>query len=128
MCAISPFIAGSNDDYEQTSTSITLTGQETQVISVRLINDEIYEFTESFIASLSASGVLPSFVTLGPETAQVDIADDDSTLVDVCVCVHIIPGPKSSVFRKKALTIYSARNTYMQYNQCVQAYAVMIVP
>ncbi len=90
-------------DYNQTSTSITLTGQETQVISVPIINDQIYEFAESFTASLSASGVLPSFVTLGPETAQVDIADDDSTLVDVCVCVHIIPGPKSSVFRKKAL-------------------------
>ena len=91
FCALSPCpLPLAVSDYNQTSTSITLTGQETQVISVPIINDQIYEFAESFTASLSASGVLPSFVTLGPDTAQADIADDESTLVCVCACVHII--------------------------------------
>ena len=84
---------GRGSDYTQTSMSITLTGQEEQVISVRLENDQIYEFAESFSASLSASGVLPSFVTLGPDMAQANIADDDSTLYIVivlcCVCVCV---------------------------------------
>ena len=83
---------GSGSDYTQASTSITLTGQGEQVISVDLENDQIYEFAESFSASLSASGVLPSFVTLGPDMAQANIADDDSTLYIVivlcCMCVH----------------------------------------
>ncbi len=83
---------GRGSDYTQTSMSITLTGQEEQVISVRLENDQIYEFAESFSASLSASGVLPSFVTLGPDMAQANIADDDSTLyivIVLCVCVGV---------------------------------------
>ncbi len=60
--------------------SIVLTGQQQVEVPVNLVNDNIYENLESFTASLTGS--LPSFVTLGPDAATANVADDDCK----CVC------------------------------------------
>ncbi len=46
------------------------------VLPVDLVDDDIYELTESFSASLSALS-LPPFITLGPDAATATVADDD---------------------------------------------------
>ena len=53
-------------------------------VNVSLINDTIFELTETFSASLSfLAGATHQSVTIAPANAQISILDDDSE-----ACIH----------------------------------------
>ena len=56
-------------------------GNTRQSIPIPLIDDSIFELTETLQASLSVSGgVAPEHVILNPDLADITILDDDSEL------------------------------------------------
>ena len=53
-------------------------GQTYANISVPIINDDAFELTESFSASLSLVSPVTSRITIAPDEASITIEDDDS--------------------------------------------------
>ena len=53
------------------------------MINVTIINDSVFEVTESFSVSLALPGSIPPRVTLAPNSAQITILDDDGQFNDL---------------------------------------------
>ena len=53
-------------------------GQTFAIISIPIINDDAFELTELFSASLSLISPLTSRITVDPDEANITIEDDDS--------------------------------------------------
>ena len=53
-------------------------GQTYANVSVTIINDDAFELTESFSASLSLVSPNTSRITIAPDEASITIEDDDS--------------------------------------------------
>ena len=53
-------------------------------VTVPLINDDVNELTEVFIASLNFTEDVPPRTTIAPDNATITIIDDDSMLIIYC--------------------------------------------
>ena len=53
----------------------------TYTYNISIINDDYFEFTESFLASLRFTNAAPEGVVLAPENANITIIDDDGKRV-----------------------------------------------
>ena len=69
-----------------TGYQLTLSTNAPALISIPLINDEIFELTESFVVNLSFSDSQPAFpgVTLSQTSAIVTIFDNDGNICSHC--------------------------------------------
>ena len=68
------FIAGL--DYDETISSLVFSGNSTQFVFVRVIDDDILESPETLCGQLSAAVVLPPNVYLEPNKAVATIIDN----------------------------------------------------
>ena len=75
---LSLLIAGS--DYNAAARVYSLTGRETVTVNIGIIEDNVFELTEVFYASLSFTSVY-SNVTIAPNRTEIVISDDGSELI-----------------------------------------------
>ncbi len=69
----------------------TLTASNENIqVPVSLINDGVYELTETFSASLSFTSDVPPHTTISPNNAAITIADDESMLLNILPIILIL--------------------------------------
>ena len=80
------------DDFDSTGGVFTFNASSatTYAFDVPLVNDDIYEFIENFNAQLSFVEAAER-VTIDPDSAQVEVLDDDGKICWPClVCLFIV--------------------------------------
>ena len=77
-------ILSDGSDYTGVQNRLLTFDQSTNstTVSISVLGDDIYELTESFLATLSFSGASVPRVTLSPASAGVAIIDDDGQFID----------------------------------------------
>ena len=63
-------------DYDETVSSLVFSGESTQTVVVRVIDDDLPEPPETFIGRLSFAAVLPPNVHLEPTKVVATIIDN----------------------------------------------------
>ena len=76
--------ASNPDDYQTTSGTLTFNpGEQTQTISVSLVNSNLVELDETFLINLTNLQAIGSDVILTDDQSTVTIADDDQALISI---------------------------------------------
>ena len=71
--------------------------QVLQVVSVPILNDDVFEDSEDFSAMLQPTGSLPQLISLGQTRTSIRIFDDDSMFfTSTQIFPEIAIGPDSS--------------------------------